>query len=315
MPAIGAIRKHFYNARVEVIGYPSYLEIVNGRFYAETTSRFDQAEFSTLFTNTPMYTKFLFEKFGGADIVFSFVVDKEKVLVNNLAALGAKNIVQYGPFPSPEGNVHIIDHFLRLLDRLEIKYLDKIPKVYLNDKDTLFSDKFIKNNIKNAENISVAIHPGSGSKQKCWPIEYFADLITWLRDEIRANVFVVSGPADYKIVERLKLKLNGSISIVENLALPHLAAIIKRCNLFVGNDSGVTHLAAAVGVPTIVIFGPTNPAIWGPRGKIVKIIYKELQCKPCGGVESVNCASKDCLINITVEDVIGEVKQVLSWYK
>jgi len=312
---LAAIRKHFCNARVEIIGYPSYLEIVNGRFYADATSRFDQAEFSTLFTNTPNYTELLLEKFGNADIVIPFVVDKEKVLLNNLAALGAKNIVQYDPFPSPEGNVHIIDHFLRLLDKFEIKYLDKIPKVYFNDEDTLFSDNFIKSNIKNSEKVSVAIHPGSGSKQKCWPIEYFADLITWLRDEMRANVFVVSGPADYKIVERLKLKLKGSFFIVENLALPHLAAVIKRCNLFIGNDSGITHLAAAVGVPTIAIFGPTNPVIWGPRGKMVKIIYKELQCNPCEEVERVNCVSKDCFINITVEDVIGEVKQVLNWYK
>ena len=300
---------------MEVIGYPSYLEIVNGRFYADATSRFDRAEFSTLFTNTPRYTTFLFEKFGGADIVFSFVVDKEKVLLKNLAALGAKNIVQYDPFPSPEGNVHIIDHFLRLLDKFEIKYTDKIPKIYLNDEDTLFSDNFTKSSIKNSEKMSVAVHPGSGSKQKCWHIEYFADLITWLRDEMRANVFVVSGPADYKIVERLKLKLKGSFFIVENLALPHLAAVIKRCNLFIGNDSGITHLASAVGVPTIAIFGPTNPAIWGPRGKMVKIIYKELQCNPCEEVERVNCVSKDCFINITVEDVIGEVKQVLNWYK
>ena len=95
---------------------------------------------------------------------------------------------------------------------------------------------------------------------------------------------------------------------MDQLPLPILAAIIKRSDLFVGNDSGITHLAAAIGTPTISIFGPTDPRMWGPRGEQVKILYKKSPCSPCSFDMRRNCFSQICLEGVTVEDVICGIR-------
>ena len=91
----------------------------------------------------------------------------------------------------------------------------------------------------------VAVHPGSGSRQKCWPMDRFAELILWLKEEMDTQILLISGPADTEIVEELRVKVRDKFILVDHLPVPILAAIIKRCKLFVGNDSGITHLAAA----------------------------------------------------------------------
>lgn len=307
MPTFGAIRDHFPKAQIEVMGYSSLLEIIKGR-YADRISRFDQADISHLFIKDAKIPVSLMKRLGGMDLVISFVSDKDRILSNNLNATGARCVIHYEPFPPDNECVHIIDHLLKSLDSLGISYTGSIPKICLHDEDIHFSDDFLKGRIADPKRNLIAIHPGSGSRQKCWPMERFARLINWLNKEIGAQVFVISGPADREIVERLKAKVNDNFILVDRLPLSKLAAVIKRCNVFIGNDSGVTHLAAAMGIDALAIFGPTDPKIWGPRGERVKILYKKAHCSPCLADTRRNCFQQICLENIKIEDVMHEVR-------
>jgi ADP-heptose:LPS heptosyltransferase len=199
---------------------------------------------------------------------------------------------------------------LKSLNPLGISYDNNIPKIFLHDEDIFFSNDFIKGRIADPKRMVVAVHPGSGSRQKCWPVERFAGLLNRLR-RMEAQIIIVSGPADKEIVERLKAKVNDDFPLVDHLSLPKLAAVLKQCNLFIGNDSGITHLAAAVGVRTLAIFGPTDPKIWGPRGELVKILYKKAHCSPCPADFRRNCSTQICLEDIQIEDVMHEVKSKL----
>ena len=311
LPTLEAIRNHFRDAHIEVMGYSSILEILKGRFYADTISRFDQADISHLFVENSRIPASLTKKLIGVDLIISFVSDKDQIMIRNLIAAGAKHVIHYEPFPSESEHIHIIDHFLRCLDLLGVPHANKIPKIFLNDEDVLFGESFLKGSIVDPKKMLIAVHPGSGSRQKCWPIDRYIELILWLNEEIDAQVLLISGPADTYTVEELRIKGNDNFILADKLPLPFLSAVIKRCNFFVGNDSGITHLAAAVGTPTVAIFGSTDPNTWGPRGeRVVRILYKKSPCSPCPSDTRRNCFSRICLESVTVEDVISEIRYI-----
>ena len=313
LPTIEAIRNYFKNARIEIMGYSSFLEIVKGRFYADTISRFDQADIAHLFTKNSNVPASLINKLSNMDLIISFVSDKEQVMVSNLRAAGVKHVIHYEPFPSEGEDIHIIDHFLRCLDLLGVHHSNKIPKIFLRDEDVLLGEKFLNDRVVDPKKMLVAMHPGSGSRQKCWAVDHYAELILLLKKEMDAQILLISGQADTGIVEELRVKVRDNFILVDRLPLPILAAIIKRSNLFVGNDSGITHVAAAVGTPAITIFGPTDPNMWGPRGERVKIFYRKSPCSPCSFDMRRNCFSNICLEGVTVEDIISEIRYIKQY--
>ncbi|MEK6558519.1 MAG: hypothetical protein AABZ43_00095, partial [Planctomycetota bacterium] len=95
LPTIGAFRKHFHNARIEIMGYASFLEIAKGRFYADTVSRFDHADIAPLFTKNSNVPASLINKLSNMDLIISFVSDREQIMVRNLRAAGAKHVIHY----------------------------------------------------------------------------------------------------------------------------------------------------------------------------------------------------------------------------
>lgn len=117
----------------------------------------------------------------------------------------------------------------------------------------------------------VTLHPGSGSPRKNWPAERFADLARRLmRNGLGRPVWVV-GEADAAAWDEVRRLVPGA-PVIREPDVVELAALLAAAACHVGNDSGVTHLAAAVGTPTVALFGPTDPGRWCPRGKRVRIL-------------------------------------------
>jgi heptosyltransferase-3 len=116
----------------------------------------------------------------------------------------------------------------------------------------------------------MAVHPGSGGRRKCWPPPQFADLI----GRLGIPTTLIEGPADREPCEEVAARLHATppLARAAGLPLPSLAALLHECCLYVGNDSGVSHLAAALGTPTVAVVGPTDPVVWGPLGRRVTAI-------------------------------------------
>jgi ADP-heptose:LPS heptosyltransferase len=129
----------------------------------------------------------------------------------------------------------------------------------------------------------------------------------------RAQIIIPVGPADTTVSEDYFKKISSPGSIpLYNLPLDELAAILKQCSLYVGNDSGITHLAAAVGTPVVALFGPTDPGVWGPRGKCVSILYGKTDCSPCSREKMHECIEQICLEQLSLEEVYGKVKDLMQ---
>jgi ADP-heptose:LPS heptosyltransferase len=114
----------------------------------------------------------------------------------------------------------------------------------------------------------VAIHPGSGSPRKNWPVERWVELAGRLRGQ--APLLIVGGETDTAAVAALAAF--GEVAL--DLPLPELARRLAACRLFLGHDSGVSHLAAAVGTPCVLLFGPTEAAMWAPPGEHVQTVHR-----------------------------------------
>lgn len=115
--------------------------------------------------------------------------------------------------------------------------------------------------INKTRDLFAILHPFSGSARKNWPLEQWRELEKLL--QLRMPVYWCAGPED---------QLPGAVVIPD---LYQLAEWISRAHVFIGNDSGITHLAAATGTPTVALFGPTNPSVWAPRGTDVTVIHRE----------------------------------------
>jgi heptosyltransferase III len=131
----------------------------------------------------------------------------------------------------------------------------------------------------------IAIHPGSGSPRKNWPIARWRAVCEWLRTELHATLLIVTGETERETGAVAALAGVGEMAM--DLPLMELAERLGNCRLFLGHDSGVSHLAAARGVPCILLFGPTDPAMWAPPAPHVHVIKAgaELDSIPVSAVQ------------------------------
>jgi|Deesub1362A_J573_1020465.scaffolds.fasta_scaffold00140_63 ADP-heptose:LPS heptosyltransferase len=158
----------------------------------------------------------------------------------------------------------------------------------------------------------ILIHPGSGSPKKNWPASRFARLMEALQKEGYKRIGIVQGPQDAEPVRDLFRKgAQGEILLCEDLL--HLLRILKGGALYIGNDSGPTHLAAALGVPTLAIFGPSDPLQWSPMGSAVTVLYNaKAACAPCHLSPGRTCEEDICLRFPTWERVVHRALGLLQ---
>lgn len=151
--------------------------------------------------------------------------------------------------------------------------------------------------------VLAVLHPGAGSKTKRWPPAGFIAVARHLIQD-RKKVVIVEGPAEPGLAHEIAGSLPaGEAFVAEALPLPILAALIGRSSIFVGNDSGIAHLSAALGVPSIVLFGPTLPRHWAPLGSHVTVLRNADGCNAC----LEGAGSHTCLTAITVDEVMRAV--------
>jgi ADP-heptose:LPS heptosyltransferase len=150
----------------------------------------------------------------------------------------------------------------------------------------------------------VALHPGAGSAAKRWPLPRFIRLAEELALRGNGKLLLIEGPAETGMAMQIANALPADKTILaESLPLNLLAAVIGRCNMFAGNDSGVAHLAAALGIRSVVLFGPTLPQHWAPLGKNVSVLRNPSGCEAC----ATGPGPHTCLDNISVDEVLGSL--------
>lgn len=166
--------------------------------------------------------------------------------------------------PAPPEGVHAAAHLAGAIVRGRLAVGD-LPYPELQPTADLreWARAWLAHRLNHGER-PVALHPGSGGRRKQWPAAGFA----WLANELGAPVVLLEGPADAEACRQVAAEMPSPLPLVRaaGLRVAQVAALLEACELYVGNDSGVSHLAAALGVPTVVVVGPTDLAVWAPLG-------------------------------------------------
>jgi heptosyltransferase III len=261
LPAIHLLREAFPRAHLEILGYKHIVALAEERFYADATRSIEYGAMAGFFIPNSALAPDLIEYFAGFQQIVSYLYDPDGYFEGNLRRAGVKHLLPaYQPLDDAE---HAARQLARPLQQLALYLEDHAPRVFPSPEDQQAATQFFEGH---GGQRLIAIHPGSGSARKNWPVERWAELGRRLAVEIPgARRLLVGGEADAAQIQALAGAWRGDpVLIAQNLSLPHLAAILQRCQLFLGHDSGISHLAASVGTPCLLLFGPTDPAIWGP---------------------------------------------------
>lgn len=310
LPVLETIRRACLKEKIYIMGYPRILELVEKRFYADEILSIDQKGIATFFVKNGSLDFKLSQFFKEVGLIVIFGKDSESALMKNIKKISRGKIININSFPPWDEKIHLIDHLLRELSKYGFNPYTLFPKIYLNQRDREWAKDFWKSkgvDIKEREKI-ILIHPGSGSKKKVWPVENFLKLSNYLQNHIDRKIAIIIGPAEGDEIQNEIMKdgLNNKI-VIRGLSLIQLASVIEGCNLFIGNDSGVSHLASALGIRTVTLFGPTNHIVWAPRGERNVIIRKEIPCSPCTEERFFQCRDPECLKMIRVEEVLEKI--------
>lgn len=214
-----------------------------------------------------------------------------------------------------QGLKHELEYAMDFLRLIGIEGEIPSPRLRVKASDEAYVSGLLTGKGVRKDKPIAVIHPGSSNKAKIWPMERYAELAKKIKFELGASVCLIGGKEERVLAERI-IKLSGAdaVNLAGELNLGQLAAFIKRAALFIGNDAGPMHIAAALGVRVIAIFGRNipgaGPVRWRPWGEGHVVFHETPGCEPCG--DRACPFDYKCLKNVTVEAVFGEAKKLIS---
>jgi heptosyltransferase-3 len=267
-PALAALRARYPAARLFVAGNLDALALAASSGLADLIADFAAPEWAALFADALASRP---GALAGVDTAILWLRDPDGIVARNLRRLGIMCIIQAPGRPAAAAHIHAAAYLLATLHPLAITPPLALPPLRLPDEAEGWADDWWRAQALRGRRV-MALHPGSGERQKCWPAERYAALADALAARDVA-VLLIAGPADAAAIAAVRAAQRiPPAAIAANLPLPRLAALLMRCAAFIGNDSGVTHLSGLLGLPTVAIFGPTNPAVWAPLGAQVRVV-------------------------------------------
>ena len=267
LPALQALRARYPRARLDLVGYPTPLQLVQHAVRVNAIHSIDRAIFSSLFSGPfpPRLEEFL----RSFDLVVAWIGDRSGALLRKLRRSG-RACLRADPYPPQGSRMHASLHLLRTLAPLGVGERLSPPQLLLPSAAHRAGRELLRRIGLETAGFLV-VHPGSGSPSKNWPPEKFAALLE-LAKRSGKHLAVLEGEADGEAIRMLRQAISWWPPAIERPNLSILAALMSRAGAFLGNDSGVSHLAAASGAPTLTLFGPTDPETWAPRGRCVRIL-------------------------------------------
>jgi ADP-heptose:LPS heptosyltransferase len=310
LPALRAIRERFPPARITVVvGRPGG-EIIEMSGYADATIEVDRVGLRD--GSKPLSVLRIFRVVKDVrQRKFDFVIDLHSFSETNLLGFfsGAPKrlfsrrpgrsldfLANFTPKPAVDKNdpdQHLIDRYLEVLVPLGIKDSPRVPRLMTAVEDDHAIDAMLRKAKAEMGTPLVGLFPGAGHPGRCWPLEQFAHLADFLirNDGVRPIIFI--GPEERHLVSHMRALFPTSCVILEKLSIPQLAAAQARLAVFVSNDTGPVHIAAAVGTPIVVLIDLPRPHAYVPTGASQRLIFSE--SVTAIDVEQVYAATRELL--------------------
>jgi heptosyltransferase-2 len=325
LPAIRAIRRAYPGVHISLLVKPWVADIFKDNpdideiiFYGE--------EFRGLSGKLSLAKKLKIQKFDSAILLQNAF---DAALITWLAGIPERIgyrrdwrsplLTKAVPVPEDILNQHQVYYYLNLLRSIGIETAHSMPYMYLTDDERGWARQFLKNKLPDENSPLVGINPGAtyGSAKR-WPTERFAELIEKIVNKLDGRIILFGSTSEIEIANEISQKLEVQNSKLKTRILimtgktnlRQLAGLIAECDVFVTNDSGPMHMASALFVPVVAMFGSTDKNTTGPFGKGHKIVTRELSCAPCMERECPEGHLK-CMTEITADEVFIAIKETL----
>ncbi len=265
MPAIKLMRDSLPDNEIEILGYPSIAELAVVSGLADRVRSIEDGRLATFFAPGAKLDPEWCDYLSGFDLVVSYLYDPDGFFSENLKVAGVKTLIR-APYRPDESEPHVsaAAQFAQPLEEIALFLED--PELALEYPSEPIAD--------DREGPLIALHPGSGSPTKNWSFESWIEVLKHLQDRFdNAEFLVTAGEAEREFIDEF-------IQLLDDAGIPHqlltekslaeLAGFYSKVDLYLGHDSGISHLAASAGADSVLLFGPTNPAIWAPATSRVR---------------------------------------------
>ncbi|HWI57599.1 MAG TPA: glycosyltransferase family 9 protein, partial [Bacillota bacterium] len=259
LPAIAALRRQFPEARLEVLGYPHIVQLAMAGGLVNQAHPIDARPLAGFFARSGELAQDLVDFFSEFDLILSYLYDPDGIFQTNVGRCSPAQFIAGPHRPDERAKLHATRTYLKPLERLAIFEADPVPRLDLAAQPE-FPNQLV-------------LHPGSGSERKNWPEAKWAALLQALINSTSFQLLLVGGEAEGERLQRLSAALPPARTrVAQSLPLADLASLLARSEGFIGHDSGISHLAAAVGLPGVVLWGDTVEEVWRPPSDKVVVL-------------------------------------------
>lgn len=254
---------------------------------------------------------------GRMELIKSLRREKFDLVVNLRDSFVARCIgAEHWGLVRGERERHAVTRYLEVLSKQGVGTTDAHPHLQLTEAERTTASRFLADAGVKSERLLIGIHPGGNWEYKLWSAEKYAQLASTLCQKKNASILLFAGPNERELQAQVADMMDAPPILVETADLREVAALIAACDVYIGNDTGPMHIAAAVGTPVIALFGSTNHIRSGPYGDRHVVVQSglDLGCNPChpgrnpGGCGAGSCAVIDEIaVEQVLEAVIGTV--------
>ena len=310
LTALRILRAHFPGHRLIWIGNKELGDVFVDSHEVHQSYSFDSLNFLAYGGTTGIQQGQFPLLFDHCERVVGWMEDSDGIWRSWFKAVGIKNLILRSPHDRSLVQDHMADRYVETLEpwfnmRQAFNQLEK----NVHDKRPLaISPSKMMGQLALNERL-IILHPGSGSIHKCAPPDFWANMVNRLVARPHQRVCLVGGPADRVSLGKVQdLLIDLKLTILTGLDLLSVGQHLQQAHLFIGHDSGLSHLATCLGVPSVLLFGPTDPGRWAPRGKHVVVMRNACRCV---GKESIaQCVEKRCLF-IPMNEVMAKAEELL----
>jgi heptosyltransferase-2 len=212
--------------------------------------------------------------------------------------------------------IHTIDSYLKVLKKIQIQAPNRTPMIFLNQDDVAFVEYFLLEERVKKDDIIIGVHPGARWETKRWDEEKFKQVCQTLTSKLECRIILFGDAGDEKLIEKISKDMpDAKLIKATGLSLGKFMSLIERCDCLVTNDSGPMHVAQALQVPVVTIFGPTHPRLgFVPTDSPNVVLCANVKCSPCSLHGKRKCYKKSrlCMDLIQPEMVVDAVESLLE---
>jgi len=305
-PALVALSQHYPGARITALGHPERWDLLAPSLPLDEVWDSSEARWVHLFTDGDLPPPFR-ERLARFQLALIFGTHSQTILQERLRLAGIPAVHWLPSFPEMDGEA---------VAALQARHLAGLGLIYVPAPFKLKMELDLEGELPELPGLGpwMAVAPGSGSPRKNWPLAHFYEISRALGWEYGLRAVWLADPAERAMLPYLGplAQAQGQL-LLANRPLARVARVLSRCRLYIGNDSGLTHLAAAVAGPEVLaLFGPTDPRVWAPLGRHVSTLWAPCPQAQGAADGKISCPQTRSLEALSPETVLAAAVQLLG---